>query len=261
MVIVTSITSKMLRVNLPEKEWSCGFITQSYTLFEIIVTFVKLINTIQMKRFVLVLGILFAAVSSARAQYDYPAFMGTVGVSYSPIFNVSTGGGQKETVFFNGFGLSWTNAHAISRNKPFYVGYGLGVQYATHVNKEELGKADTQNISLKAPVDFLYRYENPDFDLLIIPHLGLDVNYYPMFRVVKTPADGSKTEVQDMFDVEFEPGHRMSRVTGGLHVGARFQLDHFFVDLTYELPAVGLYYSKLYRVYDRQIHITAGYAF
>ena len=68
-------------------------------------------------------------------------------------------------------------------------------------------------------------------------------------------------DAQDMFDVEFEPGHRMSRVTGGLHVGARFQLDHFFVDLTYELPAAGLYYSKLYKVYERQIHITAGFAF
>ena len=25
--------------------------------------------------------------------------------------------------------------------------------------------------------------------------------------------------------------------------------------------AVGLYYSKLYRVYERQIHVTAGFAF
>lgn len=47
----------------------------------------------------------------------------------------------------------------------------------------------------------------------------------------------------------------------GLHVGARFQLDHFFVDLSYELPAVGLYYSKYIRLYERQIHVTAGFAF
>ena len=262
MVMVTSITIKMLRVNLPEKEWNCGFITQSYKLFEIIVTFVRLINTIQMKRFVLVLGILFAAVSSARAQYDFPTYMGTVGISYSPIFNTFTQNGNKEKAYFNGFGLSWTNAHAVSRNKPFYVGYGLGVQFASHIEKEEgVGKSNTQNLSIKAPIDFLYRYENPDFELVIIPHLGVDINYYPMYREVVTFAGSDKKEILDMYSVEFEKDSRMNRVTAGLHVGARFQLDHLFLDLSYELPAVGFYYSKLCTIFDRQIHITAGFAF
>jgi hypothetical protein len=260
MVMVTSITSKMLRVSLPEKEWKCGFIVQRYKLFEIIVTFVKLVKTIQMKRFLLILGVFFAAVSTAHAQYDHPSFMGTVGVSYSPIFNVSTGGGQKERTFFNGFGLSWSNAHAVSRNKPFYVGYGLGVQYATHVQKEEGAKAVTQNLCLKAPVEALYRVET-DFDLVIIPRLGVDINYYPLFRVVSTMEGSDKESILDMYSVEIEEHAHMNRVTAGLHVGARFQLDHFFVDLSYELPAVGLYYSKLYTVYDRQLHLTAGFAF
>lgn len=250
----------MLRVNLPEKEWNCGFITQSYKLFEIIVTFAKLINTIQMKRLVLILGILLAAVSTARAQYDFPRYMGTVGVSYNPIFNTSTGGGQKERIYFNGFGLSWTNAHAVSRNKPFYVGYGLGLQYAHREEKGEGGKSVGQALSLKAPVEILYRYENPDFEVVIIPHLGMDINYFPMFRSLAV-FDNGKTETVDMFSVEFEENSYMHRVTAGLHVGARFQLDHFFLDLSYELPAVGFYYSKLYTVYERQIHITAGFAF
>ena len=215
-----------------------------------------------MKRLLLVLGVLFAAVSTARAQYDFPSFMGTVGVSYSPIFNVSTGGGVKERTYFNGFGLSWTNAHAVSRNKPFYVGYGLGVQYATHVEKEEgVGRSLAQNLCIKAPVEVLYRYENPDFEVVIIPHLGVDINYYPMYQVVSTFAGNDKKEVTDMFSVDFEDGYRMHRVTAGLHVGARFQLEHLFMDLSYELPAVGFYYSKLYTVFERQIHITVGYAF
>ena len=258
--MVTSITSKMLRVNLPEKEWSCGFITQSYKLFEIIVTFVKLINTILMKRFLLVLGILFAAVSSARAQYDFPAYMGTVGVSYSPIFNVSTSGDVKESTYFNGVGLSWSNAHSVSHNKPFYVGYGLGVQYGWHMEKDGDVSTLTHNLSIKAPVEMLYRYET-EFDLIIIPRLGVDINFFPMFQAVGKISGSDETKVVDWYDLEFEEGHHMSRVTAGLHVGARFQMDHFFVDLSYELPAVGLYYSKYSRLYDRQLHLTAGFAF
>ncbi len=213
-----------------------------------------------MKRIILILGVLFAAVSTARAQYDYPRFMGTVGVSYSPIFNVSTDGDAKERTYFNGVGLSWSNAHAVSSNKPFYVGYGLGIQYGWHMEKDETVSTLTHNLSIKLPVEMLYRLET-DFDLIIIPRLGADVNFFPLYQGVGTMSTSSETKVVDWYDVEFEEGHHMNRVTLGLHVGARFQLDHFFVDLSYELPAVGLYYSKYVRLYERQIHVTAGFAF
>ena len=77
MVMVTSITSKMLRVNLPEKEWKCGFITQSYKLFEIIVTFTRLINhiTILMKRLFLSLLAGVALMVSAFGQVPAPLEM------------------------------------------------------------------------------------------------------------------------------------------------------------------------------------------
>lgn len=214
-----------------------------------------------MKRIILILSVLFAAVSTARAQYDHPNYMGTVGLSYNPIFNTLTLNGNPDKAYFNGFGLSWTNAHSVSKNKPFYVGYGLGIQYASNVEKDETRRELTQNLSLKLPVEMLYRYEYLDTDFLIIPHIGVDFNFYPMYRVVSTFTDNDKTEVLDMYSVEFVEGAHINRVTIGLHVGARFQVDHFFLDLSYELPAMGFFYSKLNTLYDRQIHVTAGYAF
>lgn len=139
----------------------------------------------------LVATVLMAACTSASAQFANSKGSGiasttdtngwnTVWVQYNPgSWNYDVKG--VDDITFNSFSLGYSRAFSVTNRLPLFVEAGAGLQYYWSSEDTDIEDgtvtAKTHMLSVKVPVDLLYRFQLSNSSIAIMPYAGLNLRY------------------------------------------------------------------------------------
>lgn len=214
----------------------------------------------------LVATVLMAACTSASAQFaNSKGSVGasttdtngwnTVWVQYNPgSWNIDVK--DADDISFNSFSLGYSRAFSVTNSLPLFVEAGAGLQY--YWNSEDVTDGDvtqttkTHMLSVKIPVDLLYRFQLSNSSIAIMPYAGLNLRYN-MSGKAKTSFSESFDEddfynapalayndsdpdfdeddeyEQDLFDKNEMDGNPWKHFQIGWHVGVKAQFGKNFM--------------------------------
>lgn len=175
---------------------------------------------------------------------------------------------------FTGLSLGYSHAFSLSLTTPLFVEVGLGGQYSHYENEwyeeEILDWGDgpfshmsrRDNIldmwSLKAPINFLYRFDIPNSPVSLLPFVGVNLRYNISGEM--EDYNGYSSQERDVFDSEEMGGsnNTYNRFQLGWHIGMKANfLKHIMVGLSYGTDFTEI--AKKTKI--NTLTITAGYTF
>ena len=203
----------------------------------------------------------------AQSNQSFPQQFSTLGLSYHPMSLIAVEGDDKDILTFNGFGITWTNANAISTTIPLYIEYGVGAQYSYRHDQEKKNaynyEAKYHLLSVKVPVEFLYRIQIPGSKVCFAPFAGLDAVVYALGRGTETVSDSKYDSLNgtSTFDLFSNNDPKLNRFNLDWHAGGKLMFGHFFVAAAYEGPILGFYHKDNVKAYSSQANISVGLVF
>lgn len=182
--------------------------------------------------------------SSSSSAYDNKGWS-TIYAEWNPMSMYYTGKGDVDDVNFNAFSLGFNRAFALSQSTPIYLETGLAAQFMFRSDTEEEGGTywwketlRTQMLSLKAPVNFLYKWNIPNSSVELMPFLGLSLraNIWGQQKEIEEGYDPgepnnqySGSESWSLFDKkEMEEG-QWKRFQIGWQVGVKARFNEKFI--------------------------------
>ena len=101
----------------------------------------------------------------------------TVYAEWNPMTYYYTGKGDYDDTNFNAVSLGFSRAFALSQSTPIFLEAGLAAQYGFHSDSDGDDNYEAtikyQVLSLKVPVNFLYKWSIPNSSVELMPFLGL----------------------------------------------------------------------------------------
>lgn len=185
-------------------------------------------------------------------------------------FKVDVKGADDQS--FTGFSLGYSHAFSLSLTTPLFVEVGLGGQYSSYEKEwyEDEEYYDGSGTfrsrrsngldlwSIKAPINFLYRYDIPNSLVSLMPFVGVNLRFNVSGK--QENYIGYKTLEADVFDDKEMGGsdNTFNRIQLGWHVGMKANfLKHIMVGLSYGTDITEI--SKKTKI--NALTITAGYIF
>lgn len=230
----------------------------------------------------LVAAALLAVATSASAQFTNSSSSGsstsvgsnegwsTFYVQYNPIKAHWEDHGEDEDYSLNGFTVGYNHAFSVSKSIPLFVETGLGLQYAMYSDEVLIGWDNTTGedvngdvkwnvLSLKVPVNIMYKWNIPNSKVALMPFLGLSLRFNLLANGNTTNDDYDYDEDFNMFD-EDDMGEdgTWNRFQVGWQIGVNAQFnDSWLVGVSY-----GTDFSEIWE--DTKVKttsITLGYCF
>ena len=206
-------------------------------------------------------------------------FFVSFGVSYHPMTRINYFSGELLSGAHNGFGISWTNSHALSSAIPFYIEYGLTAQYSfgnecrSEIKDLEkrretiIHNGEYKFLAVKCPIGLMYRFHIPGSHMYISPYAGIDLIAY-----MKADYEGEAVfeKTGNRFDAYTESllsdneylGYALNRYNIDWHVGGKLSISHVYAGIGYERPMMGLFKRQSDKmIYFSQFNISMGYVF
>lgn len=186
----------------------------------------------------------------------------TVYLEYNPITLHSSEDGYSHNESFNGFSLGYSRAISLSKSVPIFIEVGGALQYSFKSKKEDDATNKINILSLKVPVNFMYKWSIAGNKVDLIPHLGLNMrlNLWGQHKITE---DGESASV-NIFnnDEKNMDGNARKRFQLGWQIGlkARF-VQKFMVGVSYGTDFTDFYGNKDYHEKVRNANITLGYCF
>lgn len=82
---------------------------------------------------------------------------------------------------FTGLSVGWSKAFSLSSSSPLFIEGGLGLQYSFYSEDfEDYDYEGTEKVnmfSVKAPINFVYRYNLPNSNISLCPFAGVTLRY------------------------------------------------------------------------------------
>ena len=129
-------------------------------------------------------AVMLAACTSASAQFSNAKGSSssvdtegwnTVWVQYNPGSWMPDEG---DNMSFNSVSLGYSKAFSVSKSLPLFVEAGAGLQYTwSDEGSDEDMDVNTHLLSLKIPVDLMYKFDIPNSSVSIMPYLGVNLRY------------------------------------------------------------------------------------
>lgn len=136
--------------------------------------------------------------SSASGSDEWSSFW----VEYNPSsLNPSKGDNQS----FTGLSAGFSRAFSLSSSSPLFLEGGLGIQYSFFsLDGEEADLDEDESIkfnwlSLKVPVNFVYRYNLPNSNISLCPFAGVTLRFN-LFGKMKYEYEGYDYEEDEYYD-------------------------------------------------------------
>lgn len=172
-----------------------------------------------MKQFLLLLAATMCLTATAQfsngsqknTSTDISNGWSTVYADWNPTTAYYTGKGDADDVNFNAFSLGYNRAFALSRSVPIYLETGIAAQFLFRRDSEEDNKdtdywwkesVSTHMLSLKVPVNVLYKWDIPNTRIELMPFLGINL---------KANVWGEIRESEEGYDIGYYDGHYGSR--------------------------------------------------
>ena len=200
----------------------------------------------------------------------------TFSFAYNPVTPNSICNREYGIDKMDAFSLAWNEATRITKFKPMYLGYGLGVQYSFDKDvftKDYTGKdgSSFQNvkhedylrfITAKVPVELLFRIGIPNTNIAVVPFGGFDALLHvvgkKMLSVDLGPEYGS--EFTNLFNQEEFP-LPLRRFNVDWHIGMKLMFNRFLIGASYEAPIIPLYKGDDMKISSNQLNLSIGMAF
>lgn len=130
----------------------------------------------------------FSNSGSSSTTYDSDnSGWSTIYLEYNPMSMYYSGKKEKgydyDAVNYNGFSLGYSRAFALSQSIPIFLETGLGAQFTFRSDTKESNEnyhstwwketTRVHMLSLKVPVNFMYKWSIPNSKVELIPYLGL----------------------------------------------------------------------------------------
>lgn len=104
---------------------------------------------------------------------------------------------------FTGLSVGWSKAFSLSSSSPLFIEGGLGLQYSFYSEDVEgydyEGTVKANVFSVKAPINFVYRYNLPNSNISLSPFAGITLRYN-LSGKLKFEYDDEDSEEIDLFD-------------------------------------------------------------
>lgn len=203
----------------------------------------------------------------------------TVEFTYSPVTQKQIKDKYNQTTDETAFALSYAQARQVLDSHPLYVQYGLGLQYAYHINEDQ-DDVDyngtlysggfnvlTSFFTAKIPVNVLYTFEIPETRMTFMPYAGLHLLGHLVGQQKDTEwfsVNGDRettTEKTNLFSSEDMGDHKLNRFIIGWQVGAKMAFNKFLIGVAYEGPMSNLEKSDTYTLRRSQTNISIGIMF
>lgn len=154
----------------------------------------------------------------------------TFWVEWNPsTLDPSKGDGQS----FTGFSAGVSHAFSLSSSSPLFIEGGIGVQYSFYSeDMDDYYDEYTQKVnmfSIKAPINFVYRYNLPNSNFSLCPFAGVTLRYNLSGKMKFEYEDedddwdygDSDDNDRDLFDKEEMDGDPFKRFQIGWQIGAK----------------------------------------
>lgn len=165
--------------------------------------------------------------SSSTASSDE---WNTFWVEWNPsTFDPSKGDGQS----FTGFSAGVSHAFSLSSSSPLFIEGGIGVQYSFYSeDMDDYYDEYTQKVnmfSIKAPINFVYRYNLPNSNFSLCPFAGITLRYNLSGKLKYESDDedddwgyeDSDDNERNLFDKDEMDGNPYKRFQIGWQIGAK----------------------------------------
>lgn len=147
----------------------------------------------------------------------------TFWVEWNPsTFDPSKGDGQS----FTGFSAGVSHAFSLSSSSPLFIEGGIGVQYSFYSEDMDDYYEYTQKVnmfSIKAPINFVYRYNLPNSNVSLCPFAGVTLRYNlsGKMKYEYEDSDDDDDDDWDLFDKDDMGGNQFKRFQIGWQIGAK----------------------------------------
>lgn len=220
--------------------------------------------------------------ASASAQTnDAEELFSTIDVTYSPMsFKMDFGISLKDNL--NAFSVNWSQARRIVDSYPIYLQYGAGLQYAWgkdfgtfgfgyEDDYEDYGDYDdyidlssgmdvknsTTFLTLKVPVNVVYKFDLPDTPVSVLPFVGMNLQGHIIGQDKTVMKYDGEKEVSKFsyFSKDDMADDPYNRIVLGWQIGAKVSYDKYLFGVSYEGPI-----SSLYKYKEDDMKLTMKYS-
>lgn len=200
--------------------------------------------------------------ASSTVSPSVGAKTGSFHISYIPYKIVNSEGGYSETNSnYKGFsaGIDFDSPLGTT---PLLIEYGLSLDMAFAKDSEKSSgysvEVKSTLLDLRAPVSLAYRFDIPGTSLSLMPLAGLDLGIFLLGKQKVSASYNGKTETDEGNLFENSDNKRF---IFDFHVGARLDINKFFVEYRYEGPIVHLYNKDGAKTSIRRNLIGIGFYF
>lgn len=186
----------------------------------------------------------------------------TVYLEYNPMTLHESEDGHSRNESFNGFSLGYSRAIGLSKSVPIFIEVGGALQYSFKSKKEDDVTTKFNMLSMKVPINFMYKWNISNSSVDLIPFLGLNMRLN-LWGQTKSTYDGKSHSVNIFNDDEKNmDGHAYKRFQLGWQIGvkARFA-QKFMVGVSYGTDFTDFYSNDDYHEKWRNANIMLGYCF
>lgn len=204
---------------------------------------------------------------SSASSYQYESVFNTFDITYSPQKFNSVDENSSSSLDLNAVSLNWAQAKALTSSYPIYIQYGLGFQYAWSTESEKVSgasaKSTTSFLTAKIPLNLMYCFNIPSTNVLLLPHVGLNLQGHILGqqKVTAKYEDETHSEKMSFFNKDDMDDNTFSRFIVGWQIGAKVAFNKFVVGVAYEGPITNLYKDGDIKINTNQVNISLGIKF
>lgn len=211
----------------------------------------------------------FAMMATAISAFAQEKVFNTADFTYSPMTVKVNAGFLSMDVNLNAVSANWTQARLMTDQLPVYLQYGAGLQYAFGSLSVDASKTSMSFMTLKAPVSAMYMYTIPNTPVILMPYLGLNLQFHLLGQCKTTVPTGDygdseytgATGKYSFFNKDDMEGDTFNRLVLGWQIGARVMYDKYLFGIGYDGPVTNLYKGENGKIRTGQVNISLGICF
>lgn len=186
----------------------------------------------------------------------------TVYFQYNPMTLHYKGNNSSDDQSFTGLALGYNHAFALSQSTPIYLETGLAVQYSFWSKSYDDESYKINALSLKVPINFMYKWRIPNSRIDIIPFFGLSLrgNVWGQYKREYNKKSHSVNIFSSSDDEMGDDAWKRFQIGWQLGVKARF-IDKILVGVSYGTDFNKIAGDKDYPGKLRGAEISLGYCF